>query len=271
MAIIKSSTDHLTLNADGASKDIKFQANGSEKVIIKSDGSVGVGTSTPGRKFAVSTDGAKTDTSTKYVQNLGQSNESSGFAQLGLYFKGNSSTSLRTWQVQPSSSGVSNDGIVEFNADGGQLRANRGIWFGTDTAAANALDDYEEGEHIVSITSASGSITEHSSYNTLRYTKIGDTVTVSGRVDVSSVSSPSGALTISLPFATPSGTKSHSAVTLFIWAATASETGLWIGWLEGGSPIMYLRYGNSGTPVSNVSGYIQAGTEFRINVTYKTA
>ena len=47
MAIIKSSSDHLTLNADGASKDIKLQANGSEKVIIKSDGSVGVGEPTP--------------------------------------------------------------------------------------------------------------------------------------------------------------------------------------------------------------------------------
>ena len=34
MSTIKSSTDHLTLNADGASKDIKFQANGMEKTNI---------------------------------------------------------------------------------------------------------------------------------------------------------------------------------------------------------------------------------------------
>jgi len=47
MAIIKSSSDHIVINADGASKDIKLQANGSEKVIIKSDGSVGVGEPTP--------------------------------------------------------------------------------------------------------------------------------------------------------------------------------------------------------------------------------
>jgi hypothetical protein len=30
MSTIKSSSEHLTLNADGASKDIKFQANGVE-------------------------------------------------------------------------------------------------------------------------------------------------------------------------------------------------------------------------------------------------
>jgi hypothetical protein len=38
MSTVKSSTDHLTLNADGASKDIKFQANGVEKASISSTG-----------------------------------------------------------------------------------------------------------------------------------------------------------------------------------------------------------------------------------------
>ena len=38
MSTIKSSSEHLTLNADGASKDIKFQANGVEKASISSAG-----------------------------------------------------------------------------------------------------------------------------------------------------------------------------------------------------------------------------------------
>jgi hypothetical protein len=38
MSTIKSSSEHLTLNADGASKDIKFQANGVEKASISSTG-----------------------------------------------------------------------------------------------------------------------------------------------------------------------------------------------------------------------------------------
>jgi hypothetical protein len=38
MSTIKSSDEHLTLNADGASKDIKFQANGVEKASISSAG-----------------------------------------------------------------------------------------------------------------------------------------------------------------------------------------------------------------------------------------
>jgi len=38
MSTIKSSSEHLTLNADGISKDIKFQANGVEKASISSAG-----------------------------------------------------------------------------------------------------------------------------------------------------------------------------------------------------------------------------------------
>ncbi len=38
MSTIKSSDEHLTINADGSSKDIKFQANGVEKASISSSG-----------------------------------------------------------------------------------------------------------------------------------------------------------------------------------------------------------------------------------------
>ena len=38
MSTIKSSNELLTLNADGSSKDIKFQANGVEKASISSSG-----------------------------------------------------------------------------------------------------------------------------------------------------------------------------------------------------------------------------------------
>ena len=47
MSTIKSSDEHLTLNADGTSKDIKLQSNASEKVIVKSDGKVGIGETSP--------------------------------------------------------------------------------------------------------------------------------------------------------------------------------------------------------------------------------
>ena len=73
------------------------------------------------------------------------------------------------------------------------------------TAAANALDDYEEGTHAVTVTpQTSGSITL-SSDNDLSYTKIGNIVHVHGRITVSSVSSPTGEIHFSLPFTINSG------------------------------------------------------------------
>ena len=72
--------------------------------------------------------------------------------------------------------------------------------FGTDTAAANALDDYEEGTFTVAITMATGTAAVHGSYNTLSYTKVGRLVTVNGQFRVGTVSSPNGELKINLPF-----------------------------------------------------------------------
>ena len=56
-----------------------------------------------------------------------------------------------------------------------------GMCFGTDTADANCLDDYEEGTHTATITIGSGSISNTHS-NTLTYTKIGRVVHVVGRL-----------------------------------------------------------------------------------------
>jgi hypothetical protein len=69
------------------------------------------------------------------------------------------------------------------------------------TTSANALDDYEEGTHDTTITcGTSGTITLGGSNEKLQYTKIGRLVTVSGRVAISGVSSPTGNFTMSLPF-----------------------------------------------------------------------
>ena len=72
---------------------------------------------------------------------------------------------------------------------------------------SNYLDDYEEGTYTVTLTPASGSITLNSSINLLTYTKIGRMVHITGRINISSVSSPSGAVTISLPFTSIDGSE----------------------------------------------------------------
>jgi len=81
----------------------------------------------------------------------------------------------------------------------GEIRASTGILFGSDTAAANTLDDYEEGTWTITcLPATSGTVTLANT--TCRYIKIGAMVTCQGYIEVSSISSPVGDLQFSLPF-----------------------------------------------------------------------
>jgi len=93
---------------------------------------------------------------------------------------------------------ISTSGNIKFT-DG------KGIDFssasGSNAGSSNAvLDDYEEGVYTPVFTCGSGSITLNTSFDIIAYEKIGNCCHVHGRVRVSSVSSPGGALTIGLPF-----------------------------------------------------------------------
>jgi len=67
----------------------------------------------------------------------------------------------------------------------GQVRASTGILFGSDTAAANALDDYEEGTWTPSLLNSGGTQTPTSSVAG-RYIKIGSQVTCWGSITATS-------------------------------------------------------------------------------------
>ena len=92
--------------------------------------------------------------------------------------------------------------------------AGKGVVLGaTSNTAANTLDDYEEGTYNqVWSTGNSGTITMNRV--AAQYTKIGRVVTITGEVDVSSVSSPSGGLRVSLPFAVAGHSAGRDATTM---------------------------------------------------------
>ena len=100
---------------------------------------------------------------------------------------------------------------IEFNAGGdrddGVSRFRQGILVSNDSADANVLNDYEEGEYTANLRVTSGSATfttQGGSGNKMYYTKIGNIVYVNGGFSASSVSGAGGHLQVSLPFATAS-------------------------------------------------------------------
>jgi hypothetical protein len=110
-----------------------------------------------------------------------------------------------TFRVAPSGtadSAISWTTGFEVLADG-KARAKNGLLFGTDTAAANALDDYEEGYYDPSVSAygTNGAFGFAGASNTLVYTKIGRTVHVQGYISITDMSgTDTGHLIMSLPF-----------------------------------------------------------------------
>jgi len=282
MSTIKSSAENLTLNADGANNDIKFQSNGSEVASIDQAGViVSAGGSTHAdnvkAKFGTGNDlEIYHDGSNSYIDDAGTGDvilRGNGNVTFQKYtgetlanFTADGDCTLRFNNVQQlatlatgasigstSSSQTHLDIITNTSSYGGVYfqdgadEAHRGavqykhgddfmhmytagtermrihsngvtsipagvaLGVGTANTASNVLDDYEKGTHECAITMGSGTATLHSSKRFLKYVKIGDQVTVSGQIQISAVSNPSGAFQISLPF-TCSGDESDFSV-----------------------------------------------------------
>ena len=103
------------------------------------------------------------------------------------------------------------DGSSKLTTSATGVTITGGVSLG-GTDAAHTLDDYEEGYHTTTWTMGGGGTTTlNSSQNALAYTKIGRLVTVTGEINVSSVSSPSGSPRMSLPFAIASNANDRDA------------------------------------------------------------
>jgi|688.fasta_scaffold399281_2 hypothetical protein len=98
----------------------------------------------------------------------------------------------------------------------GNIRSSTGILFGADTAAANLLDDYEEGAWTMGISFGGASVGVTTSSNTGTYTKIGRQVTVNGYLLLTNKGSSTGNASITgLPFVIPNAASNYSSSSLF--------------------------------------------------------
>jgi hypothetical protein len=168
---------------------------------------------------------------------------------------------------------ASSDSHIEMKADGSTIARfdGDGLKFGTDTAAANGLDDYEEGTWTPTY---GGSTTDGSMTYTSQvgyYTKIGNLVTVNGRVLAGTVTtSPTGAMLIKgLPFTAASDTNNYSGINIAFsnsWANAPLG-----GHTNPGATFINLKLEDAnGNLVSDVSS-IANSDDVIFSVTYRAA
>ena len=163
----------------------------------------------------------------------------------------------------------SSGNVIDVVTGGGRrLRVNsNGLIFGTDTAAANALDDYEEGNWTPTIISTGGSTPNYAtSLASGTYTKIGNTVCASFIIVVSGVTDNGGAgnkAVTGLPFSQTGSTYAQNGVIGYndVWADAVQAF-----YITGAN----LQIIPTGVTQSNYTGVITTGY-FSGTITYKTA
>ncbi len=167
---------------------------------------------------------------------------------------------------------VHNGDYMRFFAASSQ-RANitqHGLTFGTDTAAANALDDYEEGTHTLGY---NANVSLSSNYNIGEYTKIGNLVTFNFLFYVTGVHSLN-TVYVTLPFQAKNGSGSsrNDAVgSVMHNQVNAGSAGLvpFIG--QNSSTVSFYRLQeNGGWSVLN-NGHLNSGDEMYVSVVYRAA
>ena len=221
----------VVFNESGADVDFRVESdtNANAFFLDGANGNVGIGTNAPAGKLELDepTDNdllfflrarggnEKLSLMRFFTNNSGGVNAGGTVWHDGSALKLNSGTSIASPGISILPSG--NVGIgtstpaVKLDVVG-QIRASTGILFGTDTAAANSLDDYEEGTWTpVYAFATSGSATMVTSSGT--YTKVGRMVTVNFIVNTSAISSPTGAATITgLPFTSSASGEAGGAI-----------------------------------------------------------
>jgi hypothetical protein len=172
-------------------------------------------------------------------------NDSVNGSGCGLLFEINTATPVNR-------SGTPYNGLMNLGSSSNKFRdlyLDGGVYLG-GTGAANKLDDYEEGIWTPTLTPPGGTITLNTSNDTMRYTKIGNMVTVTGSIRIGSVSSPTGntLFITGLPFTRGDSTDGAEAGTFPVQifdSSTASffDTSTLNPYLSSGGGLSELRLG----------------------------
>ncbi len=244
-------------------------------VVDDANNRVGVGTAAPlvKNETKISTSGlpASTGTAQPNACFRAASSATTGIIDIGIF-------GANSW-IQATDSGDLSQGYnLSLNPNGGDVKvgngnlvistSGKGIDFSATagTGTSELLDDYEEGLATITLTPpTSGSITLEGAVNSLSYTKVGRLVTLTGYLEVASVSSTVGSFVslAGLPFAAASEGGaleygSRSCAILLSSDTTTRSSG-------------FLAGGGSGLNFFFDASTVSASSAFYLNFSYITA
>jgi hypothetical protein len=244
-----------------------------EQMTILANGNVGIGTTNPSRNISVSA---------VNPQMVLKSTTTTGFSE--IYF-GDSDSDLAGYigyghtnnRMDVGTNGTTKLSITSAGNVGigttapatkldvvGSIRSSVGILFGTDTASANTLDDYEEGTWSpVWSFATSGSVTQSTGAGTYgRYTKIGDIVCITFRTFTTALSSPTGkAVITNLPFTVANNDTAATVGSIFRWGTNFTNL---MANIVGTTVEFHYQASNISTETALEGSDFSVGTNFNV-------
>ena len=141
---------------------------------------------------------------------------------------------------------------------------------GSGTMTSELLADYEEGIWTYDFTATTGTITKSAIYPIGLYTKIGRQVTVTGFLTVSSVSSPTGTLTVTglpYPVSTDGDRANYVGGGIFgnLLAAGSTSPLMWSA-IAGSTSFTVSKFALGSA--ADLAGDVVADTRFYVSITY---
>jgi len=274
VSTIKSSAEDLTLNADGANNDIILQSNASTVVTVDGSAtSVGINETAPLGFLHVKNG----DSGQGSINAAGNSLilESSGGAGI-TFLTGSSSNGSIIWGDSESNY----QGVILYDHSASAMKfitsgtermrvIDDGLTFNGDTAAANALDDYEEGTWTPTAQSGLASLT---CTGTCAYTKIGNICYINAGIGFGGSGAGSGDVEIAgLPFASVNDSAMRGCISIFAEGLAGNIGQGTSGFVQ--SNASYIRIRENGTTASGSSmgAKFDTGSGIMLNFSYRVA
>jgi hypothetical protein len=238
---------------------------GNDLPISVSTSNVGIGTSAPDTKLQVAGTGA-----TGFSIRANTSGDAFMRYYLGSVIASDAYVDRATGNLNIRSN--QNGSSIVFSTAAALVERFRitdnGVTFNGDTAAANALDDYEEGTWTMGVGFGGAAVGVTYGANTGAYTKIGRKVTVTGYLSLSSKGSSTGIARITgLPFAIGTGFQFSAAANGFL--NNTSYTGIpqSVG-LSGSSVVEFYQLSVLGALTDLTNANFANNSEVYLSFTY---